>query len=610
MPRRSPLNLLRRAIPRPSTLFPVLDWGRRYDRATFSADLTAAVIVTIMLIPQSLAYALLAGLPPELGLYASILPLLAYALLGTSRTMAVGPVALTSLMTAAAVGRVAGDGTAAQIEAAVILAALSGLLTLAMGVTRLGFLASFLSHPVIAGFNMASAVLIAGSQLRHLLGVAGGGDTLWRQLGSLGRQIDGVRPDALAIGLGTMGFLFWARRGAAPLLMRAGVPAGLAATMARAAPIVAVAATTMTSYLLRLDLRGLAVVGEVPARLPSLGLPSANWGLWRDLLWPALAISVTGYVSSISVAQTLAARRRERIDPDQELVALGGVNLASAVSGGFPVTGGFARSIVNFDAGARSPAAGALTAVGMALATLTLTGALRYLPQATLAATIIVPVLSLIDPALLRRIWRYSVTDGLAMLVTLIATLTGGVETGIGLGVALSLALHLYRSSRPHVAVLGQVPGTHHFRNVARHRVIQVPDVLVLRIDESLYFPNARFLEDTIYDRVAADPAIRHVVLNCPAVNVIDASALDALGAVNDQLWQSGVRLHLSEVKGPVMDRLERSDFLSRLSGQVFLSQIDAMRALAPLATARAEIMSRPDASCAVTAGGARAAPR
>lgn len=588
---------------RPGSVLPILGWAREYDRATLSADLTAAVIVTIMLIPQSLAYALLAGLPAEVGLYASILPLVAYAILGTSRTMAVGPVALSSLMTAAAVGRLAQQGSDQYLQAAIVLALMSGLMTLAMGLMRLGFLASFLSHPVTAGFNMASSILIAGSQIRHILGVQGGGNTLPEIVAALVPDLTRVRPDALAVGIGTMLFLYWTRKRLAPLLRKAGIGAGLAGTVARAAPVIAVAMTTGLAWWLGLGERGLKLVGDVPGELPSLTMPSLDFALWRELLWPAVAITITGYVSSISVAQTLAARRRERIDPDQELVALGGANIASAMSGGFPITGGFARSVVNFDAGARSPAAGAFTAVGMALATLTLTGALYYLPQATLAATIIVPVLSLVDPQAVAKVWRYSKTDGASMIVTILATLFWGVELGIGLGVGLAIALHLYRTSRPHVAVVGQVPGTQHFRNVSRHDVIAAPEVLSLRIDESLYFPNARFLEDTIYDRVAADPAIRHVVLNCPAVNFVDVSALDALEAVNEQLLLSGVRLHLSEVKGPVMDRLQRSDFLARLSGRVFLSQLDAMQALAPDATREAGQMRRPDGSFPVTDG-------
>ena len=568
------------------TYFPITTWARTYSRATLEADLVAALIVTIMLIPQSLAYALLAGLPAEVGLYASIAPLVIYTILGTSRTLAVGPVAVASLMTAAAVGEIAAKGTPEYLGAAIALAFLSGLMLLVMGMLRMGFIASFLSHPVISGFITASGILIAASQIKHLLGIGANGKTLPDIARSLAMHIAEINLPTVAIGVTATAFLFWSRKGLQPLLRARGLSPRLAQLGMRTAPVIAVAVTILLTWGLGLENWGVRVVGDVPAGLPVPALPPLDAGLWAQLAVPALLISIVGYVETISVAQTLAAKRRQRIDPDQELVALGGANIGAALSGGFPVTGGFARSVVNFDAGAETPAAGAFTAIGMALATLTLTPALYYLPQATLAATIVVAVLTLVDLSALRRTLSYSRGDGAAMLATILVTLIGGVETGIGAGVGLSIALHLWRTSRPHVAILGQVPGTEHFRNIARHRVTTVPEILSIRIDESLYFPNARFLEDLIYDRVAADPALRHVVLNCPAINFIDSSALEALEAVNQQLKDAGVCLHLSEVKGPVMDRLTRSDLITHLTGRIFLTQCDALNALAPDITA------------------------
>ncbi|MCE5972269.1 sulfate permease [Sinirhodobacter sp. WL0062] len=565
--------------------FPILTWAPDYRRATFEADLVAAVIVTIMLIPQSLAYALLAGLPAQVGLYASIAPLVLYTLLGTSRTLAVGPVAVASLMTAAAVGEIAAKGTAEYLGAAIALAFLSGAMLLAMGFLRLGFIASFLSHPVISGFISASGILIAASQIKHLLGVSANGKTLPEIARSLAEHLGTTNIPTLIIGIGAIVFLFWARKGLRQALERLGVKPRLAGLLVRAAPVFAVFVTILVTWAFDLEAAGVRVVGTVPQGLPTPALPPFDLTLWTRLAVPALLISIVGYVETISVAQTLAAKRRQRIDPDQELVALGGANLASAFSGGFPVTGGFARSVVNFDAGAETPAAGAFTAIGMALATVLLTPALYYLPQATLAATIVVAVLSLVDLGAIRRTYSYSRGDALAMVVTILVTLGVGVEAGISAGVGLSVLLQLWRSSRPHYAVLGQVPGTEHFRNIKRHRVITASDVLSLRVDASLWFPNARFLEDTIYGAVAADPAIRHVVLNCPAVNFIDSSALEALEAVNQQLKDAGVLLHLSEVKGPVMDRLKRSDLIAHLGGQVFLTHHDALCALSPKLT-------------------------
>jgi len=561
---------------------PILDWGARYDRDTATSDAVAAVIVTIMLIPQSLAYAMLAGLPPEVGLYASIAPLILYAVFGTSRALAVGPVAVVSLMTAAAVGQVAAQGTPEYWGAAIALALMSGLMLTAMGLLRLGFMANFLSHPVISGFITASGIIIAASQLKHILGVKAGGHNLAEVLASLAQTIGDANPITAVIGVSVAAFLFWARKRLKPLLVAKGLRPRLADVIAKAGPVMAVAASTLAVWGLGLHERGVAIVGAIPSGLPPLALPSLDPALWSSLAVSALLISVVGFVESVSVAQTLAAKRRQRIVPDQELIGLGAANIGAAFTGGFPVTGGFARSVVNFDAGAETPAAGAFTAVGILLAALLLTPLLYFLPVATLAATIIVAVLSLVDLGSLRRTWAYSRPDFAAQLATIALTLGFGVEAGILAGVGLSIFLHLYTSSRPHVAVLGLVPGSEHFRNIRRHDVVTAPHVLMMRIDESLYFANARFLEDHVADAVAADPALRHVVLMCSAVNEIDASALESLEAIDQRLTAAGLRLHLSEVKGPVMDRLKRTDFLDHLSGDVFLTQYDAFHALAP----------------------------
>lgn len=577
---------------RPNALtrrLPILTWGRAYTRQNLTGDLLAAVIVTIMLIPQSLAYAMLAGLPPEAGIYASIAPIVLYAVFGTSRALAVGPVAVVSLMTAAAIGGVAEAGTMGYAVAALTLAALSGVILLAMGLFRLGFLANFLSHPVVAGFITASAILIATSQIKHILGIAAGGDTLPEMLLELAQNIGATNPITLTIGVTATAFLFWVRKGLKPLLRRAGLGPRAADMVTKAGPVLAVVATTVAVWGLGLADQGVRIVGAVPQGLPPLTLPSFDTDLIGVLLLPALLISVIGFVESVSVAQTLAAKRRQRIDPDQELIGLGAANIGAALTGGYPVTGGFARSVVNFDAGAETPAAGAYTAVGLAVAAVALTPLIYFLPTATLAATIIVAVLSLVDLSILRTSWSYSRADFSAVAATILLTLIAGVETGVSAGVVLSIALHLYTSSRPHIAEVGLVPGTQHFRNIHRHKVLTDPAMLTIRIDESLYFANARYLEDYILDRVVADCPIRHVVLMCSAINEIDLSALESLEAINHRLREMGITLHLSEVKGPVMDRLRKTHFLDDLSGQVFLSQYDAMRAITPELAARGQ---------------------
>lgn len=560
--------------------FPTLGWARVYSRADLGNDLLAAVIVTIMLIPQSLAYALLAGLPPEAGLYASILPILIYAVFGTSRVLAVGPVAVVSLMTAAAVGEVAAAGTADYATAALTLAAMSGAMLLGMGLLRLGFIANFLSHPVISGFITASALLIAAGQLGPLLGVKISGDTLPELVLGLLGGIGGASWITALIGAAAVGFLVWVRKRMKGWLRGLGVPARLADALMKAGPVLAVVATTVAVWGLGLEARGVAVVGAVPQSLPPFTSPVFDPDLWRALLVPALLISLIGFVESVSVAQTLAARRGQRIVPDQELVALGAANLGAAVTGGFPVTGGFARSVVNADAGAATPAAGAFTALGLAAAALLLTPLLFFLPQATLAATIIVAVLGLVDLSVLRRTWDYSRADFAAVAGTILVTLGAGVEAGVSVGVALSVLLHLWRTSRPHVAEVGLIAGTQHFRNINRFEVQTHPALVTLRIDESLYFANTRFLEDMVMARLADAPEVRDVVLMCSAVNEIDMTALETLEAINAHLRGLGVRLHLSEVKGPVMDRLQRSHLLKALTGRVFISQYDAWCAL------------------------------
>jgi SulP family sulfate permease len=561
--------------------FPILTWARSYDRGVLTSDLMAAVIVTIMLIPQSLAYAMLAGLPPVVGLYASILPLFAYAVFGTSRTLAVGPVAVVSLMTASAVGAIATPGTAEYWEAAVTLAALSGVMLAVLGLLRLGFLANLLSHPVISGFISASGILIATSQLKHILGVKAGGETWPEMLSGLAGALGSTNLATLAIGVPATLFLFWVRKGLKPALQRFGMPARAADMTAKAGPVAAVAVTILAVIGFGLEASGVSVVGAIPQGLPPFTLPSTEFALIQALWVPALLISVIGFVESVSVAQTLAAKRRQRIAPDQELIGLGASNIASALSGGYPVTGGFARSVVNFDAGAQTPAAGAFTAVGIALASLFLTPLLFHLPNATLAATIIVAVLSLVDFKTPRLLWAYSKADFAAHAATIAITLLAGVELGVIAGVAVGLLLYLWRASRPHAAIVGRVPGTEHFRNVERHKVLTLPHLLSIRIDESLTYLNARWLEEYVLEQVADRPPLRHVVLMCSAVNAIDASGLESLEAINHRLADGGVKLHLSEVKGPVMDRLGRAHFLDDLSGRVFLSQDSAFAELA-----------------------------
>lgn len=561
---------------------PLLDWGRQYKPETFVSDLVAALIVTIMLIPQSLAYALLAGLPPEVGLYASVAPLLFYAVFGSSRVLAVGPVAVVSLMTAATVAEHAAVGTHTYWQVALTLAFLSGALLLVMGLLRLGFLANFLSHPVISGFISASGLLIALSQMKTIMGVKAEGHHFLDLLMALFKQAPNTHGLTLLLGTVAIVFLFWVRKGLKPLLVRSGIPLRLADIFAKAGPVGAIGISSGLAWGLDWQGQGMKLVGTVPQGLPPLTAPLWDLALWQKLFMPALLISVVGFVESVSVGQTLAAKRRQRIDPDQELVALGASNLSASFTGGFPVTGGFARSVVNFDAGALTPAAGVYTAVGITLASLFLTPALYYLPQAILAATIVVAVLSLVDFSVLKSTWRFSKLDFIAVATTLFSTLWLGVESGLVLGVLVSWGLFLFRASRPHIATVGLLPGTEHFRNVDRHAVEVSPRLVCLRVDASMFFANARAVEDRVNAEVALRPQLEHVLLQCSAVNDIDASALESLEAIASRLSASGIVLHFSEIKGPVMDKLERSEFFRHLQGKVFLTNYQAIQALTP----------------------------
>ncbi len=550
---------------------------RDYQAAWFAGDLTAGLIVTVMLIPQSLAYAMLAGLPPQVGLYASILPLVAYALLGSSMTLAVGPVAVVSLMTASALAPLAPAGSPQYMALAVQLALISGVMLLVFGVLRLGFLAYLLSHPVISGFITGSALLIAIGQIPFILGVSVGGAGLLDKLGGLARALPDIHLPTALIGVVSLLFLWLARASMAPLLVRWGMSAGRAGLLAKLAPMLAVLLSVAVVATWQLDrTAGVAVVGMVPQGLPQLELVLPDAGT-LGLLWlPALLITLVGFVESVSVAQSLALKRQQRIVPNRELLGLGAANIAGALSGGYPVTGGFARSVVNFAAGAHTPLAGVVSAVLMALVIAGLTGLFFYLPHAVLAATIVVAVLGLVDVHGLRNAWRYDRADALSLVGTALGVLLMGVEAGILAGVALSLGALVWRSSRPHMAVVGRVPGTEHFRNVLRHKVETVPGLLALRVDESLFFANATVVEDRVSDQLRQDPGVRQVLLICSAVNQIDTTALEVLTELERSLAARGIIFMLAEVKGPVMDRLRDTELGRRLDGRIFLSVQEA----------------------------------
>lgn len=550
----------------------MLQWLREYRRAALPGDISAGIVVAMMMIPQGMAYALVAGLPPVVGIYASIFPPLLYALFGTSSTQSVGPMAIVSLMTASTLAPLATPGTGLYGVLAAQLALMSGLVLLACGLLRIGFLANFFSRPVMSGFTIGSAIVIAWGQLRTLVG---------GPLALDAPQDWYARWPSIALGLGSLALLVMAREWLAPLLRRLRVKPVVADIAAKLAPMFVVLGATALVPLLGLEALGVATVGAVPAGLPALNLATSS-GHWQALLQPALLIGFMVFLISMSGAQALALKRGgEKLASNRELVGLGAANVGSALSGGFPVTGSISRSAVNFAAGANTQLASMITAGLLALALVAPTGWLALLPLPTLAATIIVAVLGMLDWSTLRTAWRYDRADALALLATAGGVLALGVEAGVLVGVALSMGALIWRASRPHIAVLGRIHGTEHFRNVDRYSAETTPGLLMLRIDAGLFFGNVDAVNERIDEELARRASTAHLVLVLSAVNAIDTSALFGLGELNASLRQRGVTLHLAEVKGPVMDRLRDSDLLGQLSGQVFLSAANAWDRLA-----------------------------
>ena len=542
----------------------MLHWLRQYRRAWLAGDIGAGVVVALMTIPQSMAYALVAGLPPVAGLYGSILPALAYALFGSSMVQSVGPAAITSLMTAATLAPFAAPGTGLYTVLAAQLAFMAGAVLVLCALLRVGFLANFFSRPVMSGFSFAVALVIVYGQLTPLVG---------------GQLLHPHGPSA-AIGIGALALLLLAKRFLAPLLAACGLSEGTAVIGARLAPMLLVIGGTALVTLLHLDGAGVKVTGPVPGGLPTLNLASSA-PHWRTLAQPALLVGFMIFLISMSAAQTLALKRQEKLRSNAELLGLGAANLASALSGAFPVTGSISRSAVNFAAGARTPLASVVSALLLVGALMAPTGWLALLPLPVLAATIIVAVLGMLEVATLRTAWTYDRGDALAWLATAGGVVALGVQAGVVVGVALSMGTLIWRASRPNIVVLGRIAGSEHFRDIERYDGATSPHVLMLRIDANLFFGNVEAVNQRIEDELAARPRLRHLVLVMSAISSIDTSALFALGELNQMLGRRGVQLHFAEVKGPVLDRLKTSALLSALTGAVFLSALMAFERLA-----------------------------
>jgi sulfate permease, SulP family len=553
------------------------------ERNQLFSDLTAGVIVAVMLVPQAMAYAMLAGLPPQMGLYASIVPLILYSIFGSSNALAVGPVAMVSLLVASGLRPLAEAGSEAYLQLALTLTLLIALLHLIMACLRLGFLVSLISHPVLLGFTNAAAIVIGFSQVKHLFGtqVTNTEYPLWQIYQTI-VSLPQLNPATLLVGVGGLAILLWFNFCAAPWLHRLGLPIALASSLAKLGPLVAVVTAVLITWLGNLnEARGVSIVGPIPSGLPSLTRPVLELQTIRQLLPLALVITLIGYVESISVAKVLANLRKEKINPNRELVGLGAANLGAALNGGLPVTGGFSRSMVNHAAGVSTRWASVVTAVIVGMSVIFLTSLFYFIPHSVLAAIIVVAVMRLIDLKAPVRLWRYCREDALAFGLTFGGVLCFGIEFGILLGIATTFLMLLYRQSRPHIAVVGRVGKSEHFRNYLRHPVELEQGVLMVRLDESLNFINAKFFENHVMDQIGKHAPLRAVLLIAQGVNDIDSTGIDTLQELQKMLALRDIQFFLSDVKGPVLDRLTLAEFdASFLKDHIFLSAHEALQFL------------------------------
>jgi SulP family sulfate permease len=564
-------------------LLPILEWLPHYRREDLGGDAIAGLIVAIMLVPQGMAYALLAGLPPEMGLYAGVFPIFIYGLLGTSRVLAVGPVAIVSLLVASTLGGLAEAGTADYVGLAVTLALLCGVIQLVMGALRLGGLVKFMSHPVLTGFIHAAALIIGASQLRNLLGLSiPGSNEFGTMIGDAVGNISHANGTTTAIGLGSIAVLLSFGYGLGGLLRRRGVAERRSLPIVKSAHLLVVFVGTILVWGFALnESAGVKIVGVVPSGMPPFAVPTLDGDVLSSLLPGAAIITIVGFMESISVAKVLGGRRRQRVDANQEVLALGAASVGAAFTGAYPVTGSFSRTIVNFAAGANTLVASLITGALMVLSILFLSPLFFFLPQTVLASIIIVAVVGLIDVPGLKRIWSYSKADAASMVLTFVSVLALGVEAGLALGVVSAIALYLARTSRPRVVMLGRLVGTESYGDVQRFEVVTFPHVVALRIDESLYFANTKTLEESVLGTVADRPEMKHLVLIGSGINSIDSSALQTLEGLVEALRDSGVEMHIAGFRAPVLDRLRVAGFTERIGeDHIFRHTHDAMKAL------------------------------
>lgn len=553
-----------------SRLFPARKWLCEYQLSSFKSDLIAALIVLAMLVPQGMAYAMLAGLPPIMGIYASILPMIVYAFTGTSTTLSIGPVAIISMMVFAALNPLFPVGSTAYIEAACLLALLVGIISMILGLLRFGFLIQLISHPVIQSFIIASALLIALGQLKFLLDIPLQATNIPEFILSLSQNFHRITVSGMSFGLLSVLLLFLL-----PKFIRSEF-------LNKVLPLLLVVCSIVLLSLWSENNLGIQTVGIIPTGLPGLQFPTWNLSLVQQLLPSAFMIAMISFVESLAIAQATALQKRDDLNSNQELIALGLANIVAGVNSGFAVSGSLSRTVVNADAGAKTPIAGVLSSLFMIAVSLYFTGFFQNLPLAVLAATIFVSIWKLVRLSPFIETWKYSKADGLAMWATFFGVTCIDISTGLIIGIILTFVLLLWKISRPHIAVIGLIEGTQHFRNVSRYDVITTPTVVAFRVDENLTFLNAHVLKGHVITEVSQNAELQHVVINCSSISNIDLSALEMLEDLNRELAQLNIQLHLSEVKSFVMDRLVKSELTTQLTGQIFLSHYQAIQTLSP----------------------------
>ena len=554
-------------------IVPAYGWLKDYKRADLSSDLSAALTVTVMLVPQGMAYALLAGLPPIYGLYASTVPAILYALFGTSRHMPVGPPALMALLTFTSVSALAEPGTSEYISLALLLAFMVGALQLAIGLLRMGFVTNFIPRPVLSGFIYASAIVIALSQVRYLLGIelSAEGSTVSTAL-ELARKIGETDPLTFAIGVGSI---------VALVLLAKGAPRF-------PGPLSVAAGATLAVYLLGLDGRGVGIVGEVPQGLPTLSVPALDPGSLRALLPAAVVVAFVGFIESISVAKAVAARERYKIDSNQELKALGFANLGAAFFSGFPVAGSFSRTAVQYQSGAKTQLASIITALMILATLLFLTPLFYYLPNAALAAIIMVAVYRLLDFEEARRVFKIRRADGFALLLTFALTLLVGVEEGIIAGAAFALVMFIRRTAYPNISELGYVEEKDAFLALRSYREAKTyPEALIIRFDASFYYANVPYLEEWLIKEVADRPDLKHIVIDGRSVNSIDVTAIEDLEDLISGYRNSGIDIMFTHLKLPIRERLKKAGWEDKFGGINYPTTREAVRDISLLENRR-----------------------